>query len=315
MTWIHAAWVVVGLVLGVVHAAGIWRSAKHPTATTAVMGLVRLLVVGLALAAAAIFGGILPAAAGWAVGFFASVGIVDGDSVPNQSAEGSLVNIRVFGDPKLFEIGPFPVTETMLASLGVSIVLVLVAALFRFAVIHRPDSTTRRTRQTHRQLARYTRSSEIIGRPEPAVATLTGSLFIFIAACNISGQFPGVHPATASLATTSALAIVVFLAVPLAGIRARGLWGYVKHYFSPNPILFPLHLVSEVSRTVALAMRLFGNIMSGHLVVGLLVALSGFLVPMPFMALDLLIGLLQAYIFAVLSTVFIGAAIGAGEEA
>ena len=89
----------------------------------------------------------------------------------------------------------------------------------------------------------------------------------------------------------------------------------MKHYFSPNPILFPLHLVSEISRTVALAMRLFGNIMSGHLVVGLLVALSGFLVPMPFMALDLLIGLLQAYIFAVLSTVFIGAAIGAGEKA
>ena len=224
------------------------------------------------------------------------------------------MNIRVFGDPKLFEVGPFPVTETLLASLGVSIVLVLVAILLRFAVMHRPDSAIA-------ALAKLTVSwldstvSEIIGRPEPAIATLTGSFFIFIAACNISGQFPGVHPATASLATTSALAIVVFLAVPVAGIRVRGFWGYVKHYFSPNPILFPLHLVSEISRTVALAMRLFGNIMSGHLVVGLMVALSGFLVPMPFMALDLLIGLLQAYIFAVLSTVFIGAAIGAGEEA
>lgn len=224
------------------------------------------------------------------------------------------MNIRVFGDPKLFEVGPFPVTETMLASLGVSMVLVLVAVLFRFAVVHRPDSMIA-------AFAKLTVNwldgtvSEIIGRPEPALATLTGSLFIFIGACNISGQFPGVHPATASLATTSALAIVVFLAVPVAGVRVRGFWGYVKHYFSPNPILFPLHLISEISRTVALAMRLFGNIMSGHLVVGLLVALSGFLVPMPFMALDLLIGLLQAYIFAVLSTVFIGAAIGAGEEA
>jgi len=224
------------------------------------------------------------------------------------------VNIRVFGDPKVFEIGSFPVTETMLASLAVSAVLVLLGALFRLAVIYRPDSTLA-------AIAKLTVNwldntvKEIIGRPEPAISTLTGSLFIFIAACNFSGQFPGVHPATASLATTSALAIVVFLAVPLAGIRARGLGGYVKHYFSPNPLLFPLHLVSELSRTVALAMRLFGNIMSGHLVVGLLVALSGFLVPMPFMALDLLIGLLQAYIFAVLSTVFIGAAIGAGEEA
>jgi len=224
------------------------------------------------------------------------------------------MSIRVFGDPTVLEIGPVPVTETMLASLGVSIVLVVVAARFRFAVIHRPDSMTAAlAKLTVEWLDTTVR--EIIGRPESVVATLTGSLFIFIAACNISGQFPGVHPATASLATTSALAIVVFLAVPVAGIRAQGLWGYVKHYFSPNPVLFPLHLVSEVTRTVALAMRLFGNIMSGHLVVGLLVALAGFLVPMPFMALDLLIGLLQAYIFAVLSTVFIGAAIGAGEKA
>lgn len=223
------------------------------------------------------------------------------------------MSIRVFGDPTLFRLGPVPVTETMVTSLAVSVVLVVLAVLLRSAVIRRPDSIIA-------ALARLivnwldTTVQEIIGRPEPAVVTLAGSLFIFIAACNLSGQLPGVHPATASLATTSALAIVVFLAVPLAGIRARGLWGYVKHYFSPNPILFPLHLISEVSRTVALAMRLFGNIMSGHLVVGLLVALAGFLVPMPFMALDLLIGLLQAYIFAVLSTVFVGAAIGAGEK-
>jgi F-type H+-transporting ATPase subunit a len=156
--------------------------------------------------------------------------------------------------------------------------------------------------------------TEIVGRPEPLVVAISGSLFLFIAACNLSGQLPGVHPATASLSTTSALAVLVFFAVPMIGVRTRGLWGYVRHYFRPNPILLPLHLVSEVSRTVALAMRLFGNIMSGHLVVGLLVALAGFLVPMPFMALDLLIGLLQAYIFAVLSTVFMGAAIGAREE-
>jgi F-type H+-transporting ATPase subunit a len=190
----------------------------------------------------------------------------------------------------------------------------LLAALLRLAVIHRPDSTLAAVAKlTVNWLDNMV--CEIIGRPEPAVASLAGSLFLFIAACNISGQLPGVHPATASLGTTSALAIVVFFAVPAAGVRARGLWGYVKHYFSPNPILFPLHLVSELSRTVALAMRLFGNIMSGHLVVGLLVALAGFLVPLPFMALDLLIGLLQAYIFAVLSIVFIGAAIGAGGEA
>lgn len=223
------------------------------------------------------------------------------------------MNVRVFGDPRLFEIGWFPVTETMAVSLGVSLFLVVLAVVLRRAVLYRPRSMTAAVAELGVRFFDGT-VRDIIGRPAPAVATLAGSLFLFIAACNISGQFPGIHPATASLATTSALAIVVFLAVPIAGIRVRGVLGYLKHYFTPNPLLFPLHIVSELSRTVALAMRLFGNIMSGHLVVGLLVALSGFLVPMPFMALDLLIGLLQAYIFAVLAIVFVGAAIGAGEE-
>jgi F-type H+-transporting ATPase subunit a len=97
-------------------------------------------------------------------------------------------------------------------------------------------------------------------------------------------------------------------------VRTHGLWGYVKHYFRPNPLLMPLHVISELSRTLALSVRLFGNIMSGHLIVGMLVALSGFLVPTPLMALDVLIGLLQAYIFAILATVYVGAAIDAGEE-
>lgn len=223
------------------------------------------------------------------------------------------MEFRVFGDPVVFHMGAVPMTETMLASLGVSMALMAAAVVARHAVLKRPDSILA-------ALAKLAVAwldgmvTEIVGRPEPDVAAICGALFIFIAACNLSGQLPGVHPATASLATTSALAVIVFFAVPVIGVRARGLGGYVQHYFRPNPLLFPLHLVSEVSRTVALSMRLFGNIMSGHLVVGLLVALAGFLVPMPFMALDLLIGLLQAYIFAVLSAVFMGAAIGAGEE-
>ena len=101
--------------------------------------------------------------------------------------------------------------------------------------------------------------------------------------------------------------------VPVAGIAARGPRGYLVHYVRPNPLLFPLHVVSELSRTVALALRLFGNMMSGHLVVGLIVALVGPFVPVPLMALDLLIGLLQAYIFTVLACVYIGAAIRVGE--
>jgi F-type H+-transporting ATPase subunit a len=123
-----------------------------------------------------------------------------------------------------------------------------------------------------------------------------------------------VSPPTASLATTSALAAVVFLAVPAAGIRARGLRGYLRGYFRPNPLFAPLHVIAELSRTLALSVRLFGNIMSGHLVVALLVALTGFLVPMPLMVLDVGIGLLQAYIFSILAAVYVGAALRATES-
>lgn len=119
---------------------------------------------------------------------------------------------------------------------------------------------------------------------------------------------------TASLSAAGALAVLVFLAVPAAGIRARGLRGYLATYLRPNPLLFPLRLLGEVTRTIALALRLFGNMMSGHLVVAVIVALVGLLLPVPLMALDLLIGCLQAYIFTILASVYIGAAIQVGEE-
>lgn len=214
----------------------------------------------------------------------------------------------IFHDPVLFEIGPIPLTQTMATSLGISIVLVSVAALMRSAVLKRPTgrlaTVTEITVEWLDQLV-----TDVVGRPVPWLVMFSGSLFLFIAVCNVSGQLPGIHPPTANLPTTSALAVVVFLTVPVAGILSQGTKGYLRHYFMPNPLLFPLHLVSEFSRTIALSMRLFGNMMSGHLIVALLVALAGFLVPAPLMALDLLIGLLQAYIFTLLTTVYIGAAL------
>lgn len=156
--------------------------------------------------------------------------------------------------------------------------------------------------------------TEAVGRPSHGLEIFSGSLFLFIAGATVVGELPSVPAPTANLAATSALAVLVFLAVPFAGIRAQGLSGYLKHYFRPNPVLFPLHLISELSRTLALALRLFGNMMSGHLIVALFVALVGLLVPVPLMALDLLIGLLQAYIFTILASVYIGAAIRIGEE-
>jgi F-type H+-transporting ATPase subunit a len=220
---------------------------------------------------------------------------------------------HIFGETVVFGIGPVPVTASMLASLAVSLALVAGAAALARSVRRSPGGTPAALALiTVEWLDRLVR--DVTGRVEPALVSLSGSLFLFIAACNLSGQLPGVPPPTASLATTSALAVVVFLAVPIAGIRARGLRGYLRGYFRPHPLLAPLHVLSELSRTVALSVRLFGNMMSGHLIVALLVALTGFLVPMPLMALDVLIGLLQAYIFAILATVYVGAAIRATEQ-
>lgn len=219
----------------------------------------------------------------------------------------------VFSEVVVFMLGALPITRTMLTSVAISLSLVALGAVCAHFVRRDPNgSIAAIALWTVEWLDGLVR--DVTGRAEPALVAFSGSLFLFIAACNLSGQLPGVRAPTASLATTSALAVLVFLAVPIAGIRARGVGRYLQTYLRPSPLLAPLHLVSELSRTLALSMRLFGNMMSGHLVVGLLVALTGILVPMPLMALDALIGGLQAYIFTILATVYVGAALRAGEE-
>jgi F-type H+-transporting ATPase subunit a len=136
-----------------------------------------------------------------------------------------------------------------------------------------------------------------------------GTLFLFIAVSNLMDVVPGWHAPTGSLSTTAALAICVAVGVPLFGIRAAGLKAYLHHYLSPAFFMLPFHLTSEVSRTVALAVRLFGNIMSGSMIVALLLAIAPLFVPVIMQMLGLLIGLIQAYIFAVLAMVYIAAAV------
>jgi F-type H+-transporting ATPase subunit a len=144
---------------------------------------------------------------------------------------------------------------------------------------------------------------------------LLGTLFIYILVANLSSLLPGVHAPTATLETAGALAVVVFFSVHAFGIARRGLAGYLGHFLRPKAFFLPLNVVSEMTRTFSLMIRLFGNMLSGQFVIGIVLALAGLFVPLPLMALELLTGVVQAYIFAVLAAVFIGAAVGAGEPA
>lgn len=143
--------------------------------------------------------------------------------------------------------------------------------------------------------------------PEPYFPFVC-TLFLFISLANLLGMVPGLHSPTASLSTTAALAVAVLLATPLYGIQRQGLAVYFKHYLQPTPLMLPFHLLAEVTRTVALSVRLFGNAMSGTLIVGLLLSLVPFFVPILMQLLELLIGQVQAYIFAVLATVYLASA-------
>lgn len=135
-----------------------------------------------------------------------------------------------------------------------------------------------------------------------------GTLFLFVAMASLLSVVPGYEPPTGSLSTTVALALCVFVAVPLYGIQAQGVSGYLKSYIQPTIIMLPFNIISEVSRTLALAVRLFGNMMSGAMIIAILLTITPFLFPIVMTALGLLTGMVQAYIFSILAAVYIAAA-------
>jgi F-type H+-transporting ATPase subunit a len=135
-----------------------------------------------------------------------------------------------------------------------------------------------------------------------------GTLFLFVAIISIGTIIPGFEPPTGSLSTTTALAFCVFVAVPLFGIEQKGLGGYLGSYLKPTVIMLPFNIISELSRTLALAVRLFGNMMSGAMILAILLTITPFIFPLMMTALGLLTGMVQAYIFSILAAVYIAAA-------
>ncbi len=135
-----------------------------------------------------------------------------------------------------------------------------------------------------------------------------GTLFLFVASATLCTVIPGYEPPTGSLSTTAALALCVLVAVPLFGIESQGMGGYLKSYIAPTVIMLPFNIISEISRTLALAVRLFGNMMSGSMIIAILLTITPFVFPILMTLLGLLTGMVQAYIFSILAAVYIAAA-------
>jgi F-type H+-transporting ATPase subunit a len=146
-----------------------------------------------------------------------------------------------------------------------------------------------------------------LSRPERYIGFL-GTLFVFVAAASLSTVIPGYEPPTASLSTTAALALCVFVAVPYFGIEEQGVRDYLKSYMKPTFLMLPFNIISEFSRTLALAVRLFGNMMSGAMIIAILLTITPFIFPIVMTLLGLLTGMVQAYIFSILAAVYIAAA-------
>ncbi|MFI5297659.1 MAG: F0F1 ATP synthase subunit A [Polyangiales bacterium] len=232
--------------------------------------------------------------------------------------------------PVVFHLGPVLVTQQVVTSWALVAMLGFAAFLSTRGLDSRhvePAKPPASGPPTRRKVGRVQAAVEafyvmlenqirgvVPGDPAPLVP-FVGTLFLFLAFANLCSLIPGVKAPTATLETPGALAIVVFFTVHVFGIRKKGLWKYLKAFAQPSVLMLPLNVLSEITRTFSMMIRLFGNMMSHEFILGIVVTLVGLFVPIPFMALGILIGLIQAYIFAILATVFIGAAIEPTEKA
>jgi F-type H+-transporting ATPase subunit a len=203
--------------------------------------------------------------------------------------------------------GPVPITVPVVVTWGLMAALALGSSIATRSLKLRPTRS-----QAVIELAVAAIEGQIrdtMGVAPKPYLPLIGTLFLFILGANWSSLIPGVEPPTARIETDAALALIVFFAVIYFGIRARGLVGYLKTFAEPTFVMIPLNLVETLTRTFSLIVRLFGNVMSGTFIIGIILSLAGLLVPIPFMGIELLIGAIQAYIFTILATVFIASAV------
>ena len=213
---------------------------------------------------------------------------------------------NIFIQP-VFAIGPVVITNTVITT------WVIMAVIWLFAWL-----VSRNLRMEPGTL--QTAIEGIVSSIDNAVSAVApehgkyimpfiGSLWIFLVIANLSGLIPGIHSPTRDLSATAAMAFIVFLSTHWFGIRIQGVKNYLHHYLTPSPILLPFHLISEITRTLALAVRLFGNMMSLEMTALLILLVAGFLAPVPILMLHIIEALVQAYIFGMLALIYVAGGI------
>ncbi|HTP66322.1 MAG TPA: F0F1 ATP synthase subunit A [Geobacteraceae bacterium] len=211
-----------------------------------------------------------------------------------------------------FSIGPVQVTDTVVTTWLVMLLIAATSCLLTRRLALRPSLTQEIVESLFEAVEKTIK--EVLPVDPWLVVPVLGTLWIFIGFSNLTGLLPGLKAPTADINTTCAFAVISFSLTHVYGIMLEGVGGYLQHYREPTWFLFPFHLMAEITRTVALAVRLFGNMLSGDMIALILLGVVGFLVPIPFAMLHIVIGLIQAYIFGILTLVFIAGGVTPESE-
>lgn len=211
------------------------------------------------------------------------------------------------GTHALFYLGSLAISTTVVTTWGIMIVLALVSWLVTRRLSLDPGPLQVAVEGVLQAI--HAAVDEVLPRRSDAVFPFIATLWIFIGVANLSSLVPGVHSPTGNISATTALALLVFCSVHWFGIRIEGVRRYLKHYLSPSPILLPFHIIGEVTRTLALAVRLFGNMMSLEMAALLVLVVAGLFAPIPLLMLHIVEALVQAYIFGMLALMYIAGAI------
>ncbi len=222
------------------------------------------------------------------------------------------MNDSGIGVANIVTLGPLDISVSLVTSIGLTITLGALGWLFTRRLEQSPG--VRQVVMEAVVSALEEAVSEVAGRHTQRIMPFIASLWLFLICANLLGLVPGFDSPTRDLSVTAALAILVFLSVHWFGIRTQGIRRYLQHYLTPSPVLLPFHLISEVTRTVALAVRLFGNMMSLEMAALLVLMVAGFLVPIPILMLHVVEALVQAYIFGMLSLIYVAGGIQSQEK-